>query len=113
MENTSQSHSDALRQWLPEIVRRIVETAAPERIILFGSVVRGEVTRDSDIDLLVVKSNVAHRRKLAQDIHIRLFGIPVPVDVVVATPQDRDRGARDPWNIYGEALREGQEIYAV
>ncbi len=46
---------------LDEIVRRVVEVAHPDRIILFGSVARGEMGPDSDIDLLVVKSGVPHR----------------------------------------------------
>jgi predicted nucleotidyltransferase len=39
--------------FLEEIVRRVVETVQPEKIILFGSAARGEMGRDSDIDLLV------------------------------------------------------------
>jgi predicted nucleotidyltransferase len=41
---------------LDEIIRRIVEVAAPERIILFGSAARGEMGPNSDLDLLVIKS---------------------------------------------------------
>lgn len=51
---------------LDEIVRRIVEVAQPDRIILFGSAARGEMGPDSDLDLLVVKAGVPHRRRLAQ-----------------------------------------------
>ena len=43
---------------LREIVRRVVEAVAPEKIILFGSAARGEMGPDSDVDLLVVKSGV-------------------------------------------------------
>ena len=50
---------------LDEVVQRIVAVADPEKIILFGSAARGELGPDSDLDLLVVKSEV-HRRKLAQ-----------------------------------------------
>lgn len=39
---------------LDEIVRRIVEVAQPEKIILFGSAVRGEMGPNSDVDLLVL-----------------------------------------------------------
>jgi len=46
------------------VIRRIVEIAQPEKIILFGSAARGEMGPHSDVDLLVVKSGV-HRRKLA------------------------------------------------
>ena len=37
------------------IIRRIVRVAEPERINLFGSAVRGEMNRHSDVDLLLSK----------------------------------------------------------
>lgn len=37
---------------LQEIVRRIVEVAQPERIILFGSSEQGTAGPNSDVDLL-------------------------------------------------------------
>lgn len=39
---------------LAEIVRRLVEAYRPERIYLFGSRARGQVSPDSDYDLLIV-----------------------------------------------------------
>jgi UTP:GlnB (protein PII) uridylyltransferase len=41
---------------LDEAVRRVVDVAHPDRIILFGSAARGQMGPDSDLDLLVVKS---------------------------------------------------------
>ena len=38
-----------------EIVRRILSVAKPDKIILFGSAATGQMTRDSDIDLLIVE----------------------------------------------------------
>ena len=35
-------------------VQRIASLAQPRQVILFGSVVRGEATIDSDVDILVV-----------------------------------------------------------
>ena len=40
---------------LDEIVRRVLAVAHPERIILFGSAATGQMTKDSDTDLLVVE----------------------------------------------------------
>jgi predicted nucleotidyltransferase len=37
---------------LDEIIRRIVEVAQPEKIIMFGSAARGEMGPHSDVDLL-------------------------------------------------------------
>jgi hypothetical protein len=38
-----------------ELGARILTVARPDRIILFGSAGTGEMTRDSDIDLLIVE----------------------------------------------------------
>jgi predicted nucleotidyltransferase len=97
---------------LDEIVRRVVEVAEPERIILFGSAARGESRTDSDIDLLVVKEG-AHRRKLSQAIYRRLLGIGRSVDVVVVTPEDIERYRDAVGLVIKPALEEGRTIYAA
>jgi predicted nucleotidyltransferase len=40
---------------LNEVVRRVLTVARPDRIILFGSAATGQMTKDSDIDLLIVE----------------------------------------------------------
>ena len=94
-----------------EIIRRVVEVAQPEKIILFGSAVRGEARPDSDIDLLVVKSG-AHRRRLAQSIYMNLFGVGRAVDVVVVRPEDLERYKDSFALVIEPALREGRVVYA-
>jgi predicted nucleotidyltransferase len=97
---------------LDEIVRRVVEVAEPERIILFGSAARGESRPDSDIDLLVVKAG-AHRRRLAQAIYRQLLGIGRAVDIVVVTPEDIERYQGAVGLVIKPALEEGRTIYAA
>lgn len=97
---------------LREIVRRIVEAAQPEKIILFGSAAREEMGPNSDVDLLVVKSG-AHRRKLAEKIYMNLIGVGQAVDVVVATPEDIERYGNCSALIIEPALREGRVVYAA
>ena len=96
---------------LREIVRRVVEVAEPDRIILFGSAARGQMGPDSDLDLLVVKAGVEHRRRLAQQIHRHMFGIGVPIDIIVVTPEDVRTLGDKVGTIIGPAPREGREIY--
>jgi predicted nucleotidyltransferase len=98
---------------LKEIVRRIIEVARPDRIILFGSAARGQAGPDSDLDLLVIKSGVFHRRRLAQQIHLNLFGIGVPVDIIVITPEDIEKYRDKIGTMIGPALQEGRQIYAA
>ena len=47
---------------LARIVRNIVESVAPEKIILFGSYAYGNATDDSDLDILVIM--VHHQQML-------------------------------------------------
>lgn len=96
---------------LEEVIRRIVEVARPDRIVLFGSAARGQMGPDSDLDLLVVKSGVVHRRRLAQQIYRRLVGLTVPVDVIVVTPEDVERYRDKVGPVIGPALAEGHVVY--
>jgi predicted nucleotidyltransferase len=103
--------SEEQQEVLDEIVRRIVEVAAPEKIILFGSAARGEMGPHSDVDLLVVKSGVTHRRRLAGDIYMNLFGVGQAVDVVVVTPEDIEQYGDCHALVIKPALQEGKVIY--
>jgi predicted nucleotidyltransferase len=103
--------TEVSQEALEEIVRRIVEVAQPEKILLFGSAARGKIGPHSDVDLLVVKRGPEHRRNLAGDIYMNLHGVKYPVDVIVATPEDLERYGNSHALIYKPALREGKVIY--
>ena len=98
---------------LNEIIDRIVKIAQPDKIILFGSAARGTMGRDSDVDLLVVKSGDYHRRRLAQDIRLHLWGIKQAVDVVVVKPDDIAQYGNENSLVIAPALREGRVVYGV
>jgi predicted nucleotidyltransferase len=113
MTTSSDRMSAPAPEMLAEVVRRVVEVASPERIILFGSAARGQAGADSDLDLLVVKAGVTHRRRLAQQIYSCLVGLDVPVDVLVVTPDDIETFRDKVGTIIGPALREGLEVYVA
>lgn len=98
---------------IEQLVNRIVEAVRPLKILLFGSAVRGEMGPDSDVDVLVVMPEGVHRRKTAQALHLKMSGIPLPVDILVATPDDLERHRDNIGLIYHRILREGREIYAA
>jgi len=102
--------SPQLASVVDEVIRRIIATAQPQRILLFGSAARGQANEDSDLDFLVIMRGPVHRRAIAQEIYRNLHGIPTPVDVVVATEQDVQHGQAI-GSILRPALREGQVIY--
>ncbi|GFP44113.1 hypothetical protein HKBW3C_03245, partial [Candidatus Hakubella thermalkaliphila] len=68
-----------------EIIKRIVEEADPDKVILFGSRAKGEGTKWSDYDICVLKSDRVKRNELEKRIYLKLFGIGVPVDIIVET----------------------------
>jgi predicted nucleotidyltransferase len=108
----SEHADDREGEVLAEIVRRIVEIAAPERIVLFGSAARGEAGPGSDLDLLVIKSGDYHRGQLTEEIYRRLIGAGQAVDVVVVTLEDVDRYRESPGLVIAPAPREGRVVYA-
>ena len=97
---------------LAEVIRRVVEVAQPEKIILFGSAARGDMNRHSDVDLLVIKEGV-HRRDLAGRIYENLYGVGAAVDVVVVTPADVERYKDSHALVIKPALQEGKVVYEV
>ena len=90
MKEVGLSLLDKGRSNLAEIVRRIVDTAEPERVILFGSTARGEAGPHSDMDFLIIKST-SNERELGASIRRALYGVKAAVDLVVASPEDIER----------------------
>ncbi len=96
---------------IPEMTNRIVEGFRPLRVILFGSHARGEAGPRSDIDLLVVLSEVTDKRRATVEILRALGDFAVPTDVVVTTPEEIARRGDLIGTVLRPALREGKVIY--
>ena len=95
---------------LDDIIRRIVEVAQPEKIILFGSAARGDMNRHSDVDLLIIKEG-ADALELMGDIYMNLDGVGAAVDAVVVTPDDVERYKDSHAMTVKPALQEGRVVY--
>ena len=107
MVQTLAEYESALR----EAVDLIAQRFDPERIILFGSGARGEGGPDSDADLLVVMSVVDSKRQQAVQIDLALEGIPIPIDLIVVTPEEIEKYRETIGTIIWEAIREGKVLY--
>ena len=97
---------------LDDIIRRIVEVAHPEKIILFGSAARGEMGPNSDVDLLIIKRG-ADALDLMGQIYRNLHGAGAAVDAIVVTPEDVERFKDSHALVIKPALREGRVVYAA
>jgi predicted nucleotidyltransferase len=96
---------------LREIVRRIVEVADPEKILLFGSAARGTMGPNSDLDLLVIKRGEYRHHAVAAHLYRALRDIHYATDVLVATPEEVERYKDSSCLVFCPALREGKIIY--
>jgi len=92
-------------------VRRIVETARPKRIVLFGSAARESMGPDSDLDVLVIVQDGVLRREMARRVERTLAGLGAPTDLIVVTEGDVRRFGDDDSLVIHPALREGRDIY--
>ena len=102
-----------LYEWLPAVVERVVERFDPSKIVVFGSVARGETNYDSDPDLLVVFDEIerAEKRNVTVDIRRSLARFPVPKDVLVTDENEIRRKGHLVGSMLRPALEEGRVVY--
>lgn len=94
--------------------RRLAAAAcSPARVVLFGSRARGDAREDSDLDFLVIESEV--ESKLQEMVRLRdaLPPLGVPVDVVVISEDEASRRGRVPSTLVHRALREGRVLVST
>jgi predicted nucleotidyltransferase len=96
---------------LKKIVDIIARSADPDRIILFGSRSKGTQGQKSDYDICVIKKGIKHRRELAMKLYRDLYGIGVPVDIIVETPEKFEEFRDNPFMIYHDIAQQGRIIY--
>jgi uncharacterized protein len=105
----------ALDNMIQDIVRVVLEASDPDRIILFGSAARGEAESDSDVDLIVVEkqSSFASGSRWAESSRIRkaLWHFPVPIDLLLFTPEEIEKWKDSTNHVIARSLREGRILY--
>jgi predicted nucleotidyltransferase len=92
-------------------VDRLAQAAQPERILLFGSHARGEAREESDLDLLVIETQVPDRAAEMVRLRRLLRPLRIPVDLLVYSRADVERWGNQPGSALFWALREGKVIY--
>jgi predicted nucleotidyltransferase len=98
---------------LDELVRRVVESVHPLRIILFGSAARGEMRLNSDLDTLVIVPDQSDYFAVNKLLARKMRGLGCAVDIVVVRQCDLERNGDNPYLVLHTALAEGEEIYSA
>ncbi len=89
-----------------------LHAARPEAtIILFGSQARGDARPDSDVDFMVVQTEVVSRREEMTILGNLLRPLRLPADVLVASRRTFEKWAAIPGTIYHTAATEGRVLY--
>lgn len=98
-------------QLIQQAVQRVVDVAAPSRVILFGSHARGEAKADSDLDLLVVERDVANVGEEMVRLHKALWPLNIPVDLLICSEADFEKKREWSSSAIHWAAREGLVLY--
>lgn len=95
------------------VVTKIVDSYKPEKVILFGSLARGEIRNDSDIDLLIIKRSDKKRPFRVKDVFAVLRGIErnYPLDAIVYTPEEIEKRVYLGDYFINRVLAEGKVLY--
>jgi predicted nucleotidyltransferase len=100
-------------QAIRSVTASIVKNYKPEKIILFGSYAWGKPKKNSDLDLLVIKST--RKKKINREIELvrHLRSVRFPIDVLVYTPTEVAHQVSQMGNIFMEdILNRGEVLYS-
>ncbi len=94
-----------------QAVKRVVQAARPNKVILFGSYARDDFTPDSDLDLMVILPG--HPDKIAEMIRLRqvIGAVGTGVDVLVFSEEEAQRRGQVPGTVVYWANKEGKVLY--
>ena len=93
----------------------LVEQFHPEQVILFGSYAYGEPTKDSDVDLLVIKeisdSPVSDATSIRRAVrHLRHSVANLPLGIMVRAPNDWKRRIGNGNSFHTEIAQKGLKL---
>ena len=96
---------------LDEIVQRVLTVVSPDKIILYGSAATGTMTRDSDIDLLIV--GPPNRHNTIVDIGRAVGNVSFGVDVKLIASKSFEETKNVIGGIAYPAHKYGRVLYAT
>ena len=104
--------SHTLAEWVPEIVAQLTKVTEPRRIILFGSVARGDDGPDSDIDIMVVLDSLEYTERHEWMTRLRTaIEVPAPIQIFVTDERECSRRRDVIGSMHYWPLREGKVVF--
>lgn len=97
-------------QKLKQIVKDL-KPYKPKKIILFGSYAWGKPTRNSDIDLFIIKDTKKSQYKRIPEARSFLYNIDSAFDILVMTPREVDKKLEKGDFFIEDIIKEGRMLY--
>lgn len=95
---------------IAEAGRRLAAAAPGAQVILFGSHACGEAKPNSDLDFLVVETEVDNEAEEAVRLHRTLRDLRVPAEVIVVSREYADRWREVRGGLVHAALSRGRVL---
>lgn len=99
-----------IQRILDSAVKRLVENLDVEKIVLFGSFVKGTYTKDSDIDLLVMLNTREKGIRRYAMVSELLEPREIPMDIIVKTPAEMKK-REDYFDPFVRNVMSGKVLY--
>ena len=101
--------------YIDKIIPIILSAASPDQIILFGSYAKGNNTKESDVDLLVIKKNLKNGLDVIDAIYRAFYENKIKISVdVLAIDYDRYLELNNKIGyIYKTIKEQGKVIYGT
>ena len=100
------------RELMKTVVKKLVGSLSPERILLFGSHAWGAPDDNSDVDLLVIVANSdLPPYKRARAGYRALRGVRLSKDILVLTEAEFERQATVACSLARRVLEHGKVLY--
>ncbi|MFH1259383.1 MAG: nucleotidyltransferase domain-containing protein [Elusimicrobiota bacterium] len=98
---------------IKKIVKKIQKQYQPEKIILFGSHAWGNPTRDSDVDMLIIKetgeSSTERWLKIRNIVYEE--NLEIPLDLLVYTPEELKNSIEKGNSFIKQIITKGRVLY--
>jgi len=96
---------------IKQIIEKLIETAKPQKIYLFGSYARGDARDKSDLDFLVIERKLKSQRKEMVRLHDAIRSMRLPVDILVTCESHFNEWSEIPRTVIHRAITEGKLCY--
>ena len=102
-----------IKKIILEVVGKLRSEYEPIKIILFGSYAYGNPTKDSDIDLLILKNTDKRRADRFVEVKRIIYNpdLKIPISPLVYTPEELEERLKIGDDFVKEIVRKGIVLY--